>query len=475
LARNFLSRSLTLVGLPVSMLALTVGCETKSFLDPSEVGRWEQSVVVKPIMDNLNLDSIEETEGQFVDARDITEADQTDTAVDYEISPNDTLSISISDLLAPGTESVRTIRVSQRGQISLPLLPSPIDVKGKTEQQIERAIADAYRDAQVIQSAQVTVSVIEARGRTYTVDGAVNANGLYQIFDTDFRLLDALTTARGVTSTVGIKHIYVIRKVKPTDAASPTTAPAAPAPGAADPLAPQGRATEQPRKSLLLSQDAMQPAQPAQPAPAAPEGGIVVVEGQEVPVNAPATAAPEAAVPATAPTELTPGAPFEFNSLKEPADRIVLRVPYEALKNGQLKYNIVIKPGDYIWVPPPVVGEYYMGGNVESPGAYSLSAREITLSQAVVAARGLNEVAWPSRTEIVRRLPGNKQVFVRVDLDKIFAGLEPDVYLKADDRINVGTNALAPFLAAFRNGFRFTYGFGFLYDRNYYDDDDNNN
>ena len=35
----------------------------------------------------------------------------------------------------------------------------------------------------------------------------------------------------------------------------------------------------------------------------------------------------------------------------------------------------------------------------------------------------------------------------------------------------VGTAFWAPFLAAVRNGFRITYGFGFLYDRNYYDDD----
>jgi hypothetical protein len=31
----------------------------------------------------------------------------------------------------------------------------------------------------------------------------------------------------------------------------------------------------------------------------------------------------------------------------------------------------------------------------------------------------------------------------------------------------VGTNAFQPFVASFRNAFRITYGFGFLYDRNY--------
>ena len=39
--------------------------------------------------------------------------------------------------------------------------------------------------------------------------------------------------------------------------------------------------------------------------------------------------------------------------------------------------------------------------------------------------------------------------------------------------IFVGTNAAAPFLAALRNGFRVTYGFGFIYDRNFAYDNNN--
>ena len=54
-----------------------------------------------------------------------------------------------------------------------------------------------------------------------------------------------------------------------------------------------------------------------------------------------------------------------------------------------------------------------------------------------------------------------------MDLDKIFAGHEPDIYLKPDDQVMVGTNVLAPFLSAVRGAFRITYGFGFLYDRNF--------
>ncbi|NBB82114.1 MAG: hypothetical protein GVY28_01785, partial [Alphaproteobacteria bacterium] len=40
-------------------------------------------------------------------------------------------------------------------------------------------------------------------------------------------------------------------------------------------------------------------------------------------------------------------------------------------------------------------------------------------------------------------------------------------YLKPDDTINIGTNLPAPWLAILRNSFRFSYGMGFLLDRNF--------
>ncbi len=462
MVRKIITRTLSQVAMPAAMLGVmfvSTGCvdEPKSFFDPSQMGRLKTGQHVMPILSTLAVGA-EEARSEYAGARDVQQDDLSETVADYLISPNDLLSISISDLIATNADSVRTIRVSQTGRISLPNLPQPLKVEGLTEGQLERAIHDAYRDEKIVNDARVTVSVIEARGRTYSVMGAVGAPNVYVIYDNDFRLLDALVAAHDLTSSVGIDTIYVVRKRK---TAGGDVAPAAPATrNGVDPLAPQSMAKPQPRKSVMLMQDGK-----------APEGGIVVTsEGKEMTVNQPAATSPTADGVAPAPGAVAVparGGSFEFNALKEPDNREVIRIPYAALRAGELKYNIVIKPGDLIWVPPPVVGEYYMGGNVLAPGAYSLAARKITLSQAIVAARGLNEVAWPSRTEVVRRLPGDQQVFVRVDLDKIFAGEAPDLYLKPDDRVNVGTNVIAPFLAAFRNGFRLTYGFGFLYDRNY--------
>ena len=155
-----------------------------------------------------------------------------------------------------------------------------------------------------------------------------------------------------------------------------------------------------------------------------------------------------------------------FNDLRAEGTKVI-RIPLDKLRNGQLQYNVVIKPKDVIIVQNLPIGEYYMGGHVGRPGAYTLSQRRITLKQAVIAANMLDQLAIPERTDIIRRLGKNREVFVRVNLAKIFAGQQSDIYLQADDQVMVGTNAIAPFLAAARGAFRITYGFGFLYDRNF--------
>ncbi|MGC3957503.1 MAG: hypothetical protein QM813_05950 [Verrucomicrobiota bacterium] len=150
-------------------------------------------------------------------------------------------------------------------------------------------------------------------------------------------------------------------------------------------------------------------------------------------------------------------------------------MPLHRLQLGELQYNVVLRPNDTLIIPGPDVGEYYMGGHVQRPGVYSLTGRQITLKQAIVSAGMIDPLGWPERTEIIRRLPNNREMFLRVDLPKIFAGEQSDFYLRPYDTVNVGTNAISPFLAAIRGAFRFTYGFGFIYDRNYNTHNNNSN
>ena len=72
--------------------------------------------------------------------------------------------------------------------------------------------------------------------------------------------------------------------------------------------------------------------------------------------------------------------------------------------------------------------------------------------------------------DLIRQISDNEQAIVRLDLRAIANGTEPDIYLKQNDVINIGTSGLAVPLAIFRNGLRFTYGFGFILDRNFNQD-----
>ncbi|MGF1633129.1 MAG: polysaccharide biosynthesis/export family protein [Phycisphaerae bacterium] len=487
----------------VGTMGLLAGCESQSFMDPTQMGAYnsDENVVV-PILDTLDP-GLEGPDGFFTQARDVEESDLVEVQSDYEITGGDFLQLSISDLQAPGQAEIIGKRVSQSGTISLPLLDRPLDVSGLTEVQAEQAIREGYRDQQLIENAQVTVTVVERRGATYTITQTVAAPGQYQILESDYRLLDAIAAAGGIPVVTGIETIYVIRdKTDGTAGEREDAAPAAPQ----DPLAPGARMNLRGDRPVFMASNAMIVANQPATLPEEEEGRTIFLEGQEQPLADDGSMTGEMALPedgmgddgmaeeGMAEEGMTeegmtdeamgfeglaedgmgmdsPGMQQEsfdgFASLPEPTNKEVIRVPYGRLKNGELKFNIVIRPGDYVIVPPPPSGFYYMGGNVARVGTYSLAGTRVTLMEAIIAAGMLNAVAIPQRTEIIRRLEGDRNMWVRVDLAKIFSGQEPDIYLQPNDKVMVGTNAIAPFLAIIRNSFRLTAGAGFLYDRNF--------
>lgn len=422
-----LARALALAGLLAAF-----GCDTRSFIDPSEMGRFKKDPLVMPVVSQVDP-MLEEGDTQWSTATEPTTEDMSPSNADYRISPNDLLDITLSDLNGPNTETRKAARVSESGNIGLPFLKEPIRAAGLTEIQLERAIVDAYKNAQLIENANVSVSVVEARGRAFWISGAVTGAGQYPILQSDFRLVNALTLARDVSSPF-VTYIYITR--------SPEM-PLPPAPRASMPGGgPATRPTTGPSSEELA------------PHTRANSSGGPVASAGPARVQHLMTAAEQN--------------PQSFDGFRSPTSGTrVIRIPYEALKRGDMKYNIPIKPNDSIYVQPPEQGFYFMGGHVARPGAFTLSGQRVTLMNAIVGASMLDGLAIPQRTDIIRRVNPDHQVFVRVDLSKVFNGEEPDIYLKPGDTVIVGTNAIAPFLAAIRGGFRTSYGFGFLYDRNY--------
>lgn len=147
----------------------------------------------------------------------------------------------------------------------------------------------------------------------------------------------------------------------------------------------------------------------------------------------------------------------------------VIAINLEKLLHGDPRMNIVIRDNDIIYVPTEEIGEFYVMGEVFRPGVYSLTGRRITIKMAVAAAGNLSPVAWPEHSVLIRRIGENQEQIIPINIEKIFRGEESDIFLKPNDVIAVGTSAAAPFMAVIRNAFRMTYGFGFIYDRNFAD------
>jgi polysaccharide biosynthesis/export protein len=465
--------------------ALMGGCNAQSFFDRSELagrpGAWEgEGRTREPLMVQI-LDELapgwEQPDSDFAMAEPPQPTDMETATEDYNIGPGDDILVSITDLVAPSVETVRQIRVSESGRISLPLI-GQLNAQGMTEAQLEQTIVQAYRDADIIRDAQVSVQVQIPRGKTFSIFGAVSQPGEYAIVKQDFRLLDALLQARGAVSPY-IDEIYIYRQLNDRTAPGvdagmqPQTGPAQdlltprpqqPSPGQRDQQ--QGQTEEQPEGAAAQ--------------PAINEGRYIVVDGKPVLVGG-GQAPAQRPAPQPQQQEQQPrpqqasqvggagqqaAGTFEFNEPVEPRDYRVIRISLDSLRRGERRYNVAIRPGDFIQVPEPEFGLYFMGGHVGRPGTYQLSGQKTTLTQAVIAAGMLDQLAVASRTDVVRRV-GDQQIFVRVDLQKIFNGDEPNFYIQPNDEIRVGTDFWAPYIAALRGAFRATYGFGFLYDRNF--------
>ena len=129
------------------------------------------------------------------------------------IGPGDVLEVVISDLTGPGVQTIKKAIVSAPdGTIAMPLISKGIKLAGLTDVEAQLAIAKAYRDAQIISNAQVSVSRIEARSTMYTVlGGGVVRPGELAMQTPDTRLTTALVGSD--TRLDGQKTILITRRI----------------------------------------------------------------------------------------------------------------------------------------------------------------------------------------------------------------------------------------------------------------------
>jgi len=167
------------------------------------------------------------------------------------------------------------------------------------------------------------------------------------------------------------------------------------------------------------------------------------------------------------PTEEREEDPYGWRELDKSGLVRIIAINLNKLRAGDQRQDVIIRDNDVIQVPPLQMGEFYIMGEVQRPGVYTLTGRKLTVKQAVVAAGNLGMLAWPENALLTRRIGNNQEQTIALNLEAIFRGEEADIFLKPNDIIAVGTDVRSIFYAVMRNAFRMTYGFGFIYDRNF--------
>lgn len=128
-------------------------------------------------------------------------------STDYQIGPEDLVQITmynVPDGEGRATPRTLSVRVSQEGKISLPLI-GEIGVSGLTLSDLEKELATRY--AKYIRNPQVGVLVTEYRQRV-SVIGAVQKSAVFELTGPK-TVIDMLAMAGGVTDRAGTQvHIY---------------------------------------------------------------------------------------------------------------------------------------------------------------------------------------------------------------------------------------------------------------------------
>lgn len=481
----------------VSLPGLIAGCALNpmsGFLDPTKVGQFPPEYKEGGIRRVLTP-----RESPFGLANS-TEPTAEDTVVqfeEYRLGPTDQLAMQIDDFIQGGVPFTLGQEVNSAGYIRIPQLGF-VKVTGMTDDELEEDLRTRIKQAKILPNPIVQVQITLKRQQTFSILGSIRTAGTFPLPNTDLRLLEAIGLAGDMGA--GVRKLYVIRRSermnepgRPQNGAAPP-----PATGTAprrDLVVPPPDENENFRGTSLSTDGSFATRQDAQrreleavltPAGKQPTAQSTQPGGQPFAplVFDPATgelkespALPSGTAPAgTAPFEEAPS-DRAFRWEDEPEieqSQRVIEIDVNGLKGGDPKQNIIVRSRDTIVIPIDV-GIFYIMGEVNRPGAFPFNEREITLKQAVAMMGGFSALAWPSRCEIIRREKGtDKQITIPVNIDSIFAGMEDDILLKDDDIVNVGSNIITPFLFVIRNSFRFTYGFGFVYDRNFADQDSYN-
>jgi len=172
------------------------GAAESSAQEPANASGGETNLATPPTAQSTQEynERLEKLREQF--------AQQIHAPGDYRIGPQDVLEINIFE--AP--ELNRTVRVSESGEVSLPLLGG-IQVAALTARELESALAQHLRE--FLKDPHVSVMVTAIESHPISVIGEVNKPGVFQVRGSK-TLLEMLSMAQGLAAEAG-DEVLVMR------------------------------------------------------------------------------------------------------------------------------------------------------------------------------------------------------------------------------------------------------------------------
>lgn len=125
---------------------------------------------------------------------------------EYKIGPKDLLEITVFEL----PELNQTVRVSEDGSISLPLL-GKVEIEGLSKEELEKKLAGLLEE-KYLKKARVTIFIREYQSKRVSVIGAVGKPGMYELIGR-VSLLELISQAGGLTDRAS-SELYVLREGK---------------------------------------------------------------------------------------------------------------------------------------------------------------------------------------------------------------------------------------------------------------------
>jgi protein involved in polysaccharide export with SLBB domain len=324
---------------------------------------------------------------------------------DYVIGNGDLLGISVFDV----PELTRDVRVSQSGQISIPLVPVRLQMTGLTESQAEQKIAEVLEANGLVSHPEVGVMVREHKSKPITIVGAVAHPMVYEA-DRTVTLLEALAEAGGVSTDAGdtviVTRMHTAVFVAVTDV-EPVKEQTAPGAGEPPPLDPA------PTSSTPMTSD-----KGVATTPVFPSGKPAVAEA--------ATSTAVGTATSTGPNDGSPASP----------NTITINLN-ELLEKGDTQNNITLQAGDVVTVPH--AGIVYVLGAVNHPGGFVVSndRTQLTALKILALAGGTTNIAKTRNAVIIRKDGQGKETQQEVDLKAILDRQNEDMQLRASDILYV--------------------------------------